>query len=173
MSGGKLEQDRASKLAGLREAGVQPFGRRFADAASIRDVVASAPEEGEGEAVRTAGRIMAIRGHGKSIFMDLKDWTGKVQVHVSLDQLGEEKFGLCKFLDIGDIIGIDGKVGRTRRGEITVFVDDLTVLAKALLPFPEKWHGLKDVELRYRQRYLDLLVNDDSMDCFLKRTRII
>ncbi|MEW6354734.1 MAG: lysine--tRNA ligase [Planctomycetota bacterium] len=173
MSGGKLEEDRASKLAGLREAGVDPFGKRFADALPVREVIALAPAEGEGQTVRTAGRITAIRGHGKSVFMDIKDWTGKVQVHTSLDQLGEEKFGLCKFLDIGDIIGVDGKVGRTRRGEITVFVDDLTVLTKALLPFPEKWHGLKDVELRYRQRYLDLIVNDDSMARFLRRTRII
>ncbi|NOZ24280.1 MAG: lysine--tRNA ligase [Planctomycetes bacterium] len=173
MSGGKLEQDRASKLAGLREAGVDPFGKRFPDALPVRSVVALAPDEGEGETVRTAGRITAIRGHGKSVFMDIKDWTGKVQVHTSLTQLGEEKFSLCRFLDIGDIIGVDGKVGRTRRGEVTLFVDDLTVLTKALLPFPEKWHGLKDVELRYRQRYLDLIVNDDSMDRFLKRTRII
>jgi lysyl-tRNA synthetase class 2 len=114
-----------------------------------------------------------MRPHGKAAFLHIKDWTGKLQVYIKLDRVGEEKYDIFRLLDLGDLIGVEGEVFKTRTGEITVFADDFTVLSKALLPPPEKWHGLKDVEIRYRQRYLDLSSNDKVMELFLKRSNII
>jgi len=168
-----LENTRIEKLNKLREKGIEPYGACYNHATPLKEVIDQYSEEEEGKKVRCTGRIMTMRPHGKASFLHLKDWTGKLQVYIKLNNVGEEKYDVFRLLDLGDIIGVEGGVFKTRTGEITVFADDFTVLSKALLPPPEKWHGLKDVEIRYRQRYLDLSSNDDVMDLFLKRSNII
>ena len=168
-----LEQTRIEKLNKLREKGVDPYGACYNNATPLKEVVDGYSEEDEGKKVKCAGRIMTMRRQGKASFLHLKDWSGKLQVYVKMNTVGEEKYEIFRLLDLGDIIGVEGGLVKTRTGEITVFADDLTVLSKALLPPPEKWHGLKDVEIRYRQRYIDLSSNDDVMDLFLKRSSII
>jgi len=116
----------------------------------------------ENQNVKIAGRIMAIRGHGKAAFFDIQDDTGKIQVYIKKDNVSEDTFKLYNLLDIGDIVGLEGKVFKSKRGEISVSIDTMMLLAKSLRPLPEKWHGLKDTELRYRQRYLDLIVNPEA-----------
>ncbi|MEE9584028.1 MAG: amino acid--tRNA ligase-related protein, partial [Candidatus Brocadiales bacterium] len=170
----KFEQDRLEKLRKLREKGIDPYGRSFNGLKSLQSVVESYRDEGESEdTVRVAGRISSLRPHGKAGFADIRDWTGKIQLYVKLSNIGESPFETFKLLDLGDIIGVEGKVFKTKTGEITISVEDLTVLSKALLPPPEKWHGLKDVELRYRQRYLDLIANEQAMKTTLDRIKII
>ena len=159
-------------LARLRELGVEPYPRRSARTHTAEAVV-DGFEALEGVEVTVAGRLMAIRGHGKAGFGDLVDGTGKVQLYVRRDDVGEELFEIWKLLDVGDIVGAKGEVFRTRSGEASVKVKGLAVLAKALLPMPEKWHGLKDKELRYRQRYLDLLANADSRRTFEVRSELL
>ena len=168
-----LEQTRIEKLNKLREKGVDPYGACYDNATPLNEVIENYSEEEEGKKVKCAGRIMTMRPHGKATFLHIKDWTGKLQVYVKMNTVGEEKYEIFRLLDLGDIIGVEGGLVKTRTGEITVFADDITVLSKALLPPPEKWHGLKDVEIRYRQRYIDLSSNDDVMDLFLKRSNII
>ena len=116
---------------------------------------------------------MTIRSHGKTAFANLRDLSGDIQVYFRADELGEENYKYVKMLDMGDIVGIEGHVFRTHMGEITIKVNKLTLLSKSLRPLPEKWHGLKDTELRYRQRYVDLIVNPDVRDTFVKRTKIV
>jgi len=120
-----------------------------------------------------AGRIMALRDFGKATFAHIKDRTGQIQAYIRKDKVGEEKFEIFRLMDIGDFIGIKGTFFRTRTGELTVFAQDIALLAKSLRPLPEKWHGLTDVEIRYRQRYLDLIANDDVKEVFVMRGRII
>ena len=168
-----LEQTRIEKLNKLREKGVDPYGACYKNATPLKEVVEGYSEEDEGKKVKCAGRIMTMRRQGKASFLHIKDWSGKLQVYVKMNTVGEEKYEIFRLLDLGDIIGVEGGLVKTRTGEITVFADDITVLSKALLPPPEKWHGLKDVEIRYRQRYIDLSSNDDVMDLFLKRSSII
>ena len=169
---------RREKMDAFRAMGVPPFGHRFevtdyASALKEKYDYLAEDEEGE-EAVRIAGRLMAIRGHGKASFSTLNDRTGNIQVYFKMDVLGEQKYKEeFKRLDIGDIIGIRGVVFKTRRGEVTVRVEDFDLLSKSLRPLPEKFHGLKDVDTRYRQRYLDLMVNHDVREVFRKRTKII
>jgi len=165
-----LIKQRLSNLNSLQDKGVYPYGRKFEATSSIKELLDSF---GEGKSCSLAGRIMAVRAHGKSIFCDLKDSTGKIQFHIGQDSVGEEAFSVFKLLDLGDIIGIKGELFKTRTGEPTVKVSEFTLLAKSLRPLPEKWHGLKDVETRYRKRYLDLIVNDDVKKVFRTRTRII
>lgn len=124
-------------------------------------------------AVRLCGRLMTIRGHGKAAFAHLSDGAKKLQIYVRLDAVGEENFKLFQLLDIGDLIGVEGSLFRTKTNELTVHVEKCTLLAKAFLPLPEKWHGLSDVEIRYRQRYLDLVVTPEVRETFLKRSQII
>ena len=168
-----LEQTRIEKLNKLREKGVDPYGASYHNATPLNEVIENYSEEEEGKKVKCAGRIMTMRRQGKASFLHIKDWSGKLQVYVKMNTVGEEKYEIFRLLDLGDIIGVEGGLVKTRTGEITVFADDITVLSKALLPPPEKWHGLKDVEIRYRQRYIDLSSNDDVMDLFLKRSSII
>ena len=123
--------------------------------------------------MRLAGRLTAKRGHGKASFAELMDASGKIQIYFKYDVLGEAKYAQFRLLDIGDLIGIAGRVFKTQRGEITVIVNDFDLLAKSLRPLPEKFHGLKDVDLRYRQRYLDLIVNPEVAETFRRRTKII
>ena len=172
----ELIKARHDKLNAFIEKGVAPFGHRYEvthHAADIRAEFGNIAEEEEGGEVQIAGRVMAILGHGKASFGTLSDRTGSIQIYFKLDVLGEEKYSQFKLLDIGDIIGLRGKVFKTKRGELTVRIEDFDLLSKSLRPLPEKFHGLKDVEIRYRQRYLDLIMNPEVRDTFLKRTEII
>ena len=172
----ELIKSRHEKLKAFIEKGIAPFGHRYEVTHHAADIRAEFGDiEGEQDAgeVQIAGRLMAIRGHGKASFGTLADRTGNIQVYFKLDVLGEEKYSQFKLLDIGDIIGLRGKVFKTKRGELTVRIEDFELLSKSLRPLPEKFHGLKDVEIRYRQRYLDLIMNPEVRDTFLKRTEII
>ena len=172
----EMMQIRRDKLKTFEEMGVAPFGHRYEvtyHAQDIRDRFDELEGEEDGPKVRLAGRLMAKRGHGKASFAELMDMSGRMQIYFKYDVLGEEKYGQFRLLDIGDIIGIEGRVFKTQRGEITIIVLDFELLSKSLRPLPEKFHGLKDVELRYRQRYLDLIVNPEVLDTFVKRTNII
>ena len=175
---GALMKVRRDKMEAFREMGVAPFGHRFevsAYAVPLKEKYDYLEEDGESEEeVTIAGRLMAIRGHGKASFSVLNDRTGNIQIYFKLDVLGEQKYKEeFKRLDMGDIIGVKGHVFKTRRGEITVRVEDFELLSKSLRPLPEKFHGLKDVDVRYRQRYLDLIVNPEVRDTFRKRSSII
>ena len=169
---------RREKMEAFRQMGVPSFGHRYDVTYHTADIHEKFDhlegEEESDEEVRIAGRLMAIRGHGKASFCTLNDRTGNIQVYFKIDVLGEHKYKEeFKRLDIGDIVGIQGKVFRTRRGELTVRVDDFDLLSKSLRPLPEKFHGLQDVDIRYRQRYLDLIMNPEVRDTFVKRTKIV
>ena len=166
----ELIEQRYKNLEQLMEAGVDPFGGGFSGVQRIASVKSNFTE---GNKARVAGRIMAKRKHGKSIFMDIKDSTGKIQVYAQKDAVGKKVFDILKVLDIGDIIGADGELFKTRTEEDTLKLTECTVLSKSLRPLPEKWHGLKDVETRFRQRYVDLIVNDPARDVFRSRVEII
>ena len=168
----ELKQVRLDKLEELRAAGVEPFGQKY-ERDTMTQQITDDFDTFEGKEVRIAGRIMSKRRHGKAGFANLQDLSGQIQLYIRQDDLGEEKYDLFKKLDMGDILGIQGEVFRTQKGEISVHVHDLVYLSKSLNPLPEKWHGLKDVELRYRQRYVDLIVNPEVKDVFIKRSRII
>ena len=169
----KFEQERLDKLQKIREMGTEPYGKRYDNTQSIKSVLDSFVPERTDIKVRAAGRILTMRPHGKTAFLDIRDWTGKIQVYIKLDKVGAEKFELSKLLDLGDIVGVDGVLFKTRTGEITIYADEFTILTKSLLTPPEKWHGLKDVELRHRQRYVDLFTNTEVMETFLKRIKIL
>ncbi len=172
-----LVESRLEKLARLRAAGIDPYPPRAVRVEPIRDVIARFShlknEEKSGDRVKVAGRNVAIRRMGKASFFDLRDGTSKIQLHAAADILGAEKYALLKTCDVGDFITVAGEVFRTKRGELTVEIESWTILAKALRPLPEKWHGLKDVELRYRHRALDLIANDDVREKFVRRSRMI
>jgi lysyl-tRNA synthetase class 2 len=163
---------RLEKIAELKSNGVEPFGKRFPVQHHIAQIIYDFYDYEDRE-VTIAGRLTAKRGHGKASFGDLQDFSGKIQVYARLNDLGSDAYDLYKKLDIGDIIGVQGTVFRTRRDEITVAIKSFELLSKSLRPLPEKWHGLKDIDLRYRQRYLDLIVNPGVKDVFLKRIEII
>jgi len=163
---------RLEKLQQLREAGVDPYGGRFT-CTHTTAAVQRHFDQLEGQEVTLAGRLRAIRGHGKASFADLQDRDGRLQLYVRIDIAGSETYAIFHQLDIGDIIGVRGRVFRTHRGEISLEVHELTVLCKSLRPLPEKWHGLTDVDLRYRQRYLDLIVNPEVRQVFITRTRVL
>lgn len=173
----ELMKVRRDKLAAFEAKGVAPFGHRFDVSHHAKDVLEQFAhlegEEESSEEITIAGRLMAIRGHGKASFSVLMDRSGRIQIYFKLDVLGEEKYSQFKLLDIGDIIGVKGHVFRTRRGEITVRVDDFDMLSKSLRPLPEKFHGLTDTEIRYRQRYVDLIMNPEVMNTFVARTNIM
>lgn len=160
----------------LKNAGFDPYGSRFQLTHSIKALLekynALQIDDVSDELVTVSGRLMAIRGHGKAAFADLVDLSGKIQIHFKADLLGEN-YRVLEWLDLGDLIGISGTMFRTKRGELTIKVESCTPLSKCLHPLPEKWHGLKDVEIRYRQRYLDLFVNPEVRELFVLRSRII
>ncbi len=166
------EDFRLKKLAELRRLGVEPYGGRFPGVQSLADARESFDPDSPPK-IRAAGRITNVRAMGRASFMNIRDWTGSIQLFFQLDRLGEDKFHVQRQLEPGDIVGVDGELGKTRTGEITIFVDEFTVLAKALLSPPEKWHGLRDPDLRYRRRYVDLFTNQEVMDCFLSRSRLM
>lgn len=168
----ELMKVRREKMAAIAEKGIEPFGRRYAYTHHAKDVIDNF-EELEGKTVSVAGRLMAVRGHGKASFTTVGDMSGKIQLYFRQDVLGEEIYSNFKLLDIGDIIGAEGIVFRTQRGEISLKVTNFEIQSKSLRPLPEKFHGLKDVETRYRQRYLDLIVNPEVKDTFVLRSKII
>ena len=172
----ELIKIRREKLQGFVDKGVEPFGSRFEvthHAADVRKEFGDIEGETDAGEVTIAGRLMAIRGHGKASFASLSDRSGTIQIYFKLDVVGAEKYSEFKLLDIGDIIGVRGQVFKTQRGELTVRVEDFKILAKSLRPLPEKFHGLKDVEIRYRQRYLDLIMNPEVRETFIKRNKVI
>jgi lysyl-tRNA synthetase class 2 len=170
-------QARLEKLRRLREEGIDPYPPRFSRSHSIGEVIAGfsslATEEHSGEQVMIAGRLIALRRMGRAVFLDLRDVSGRIQVHASLDRLGETEYSALCESDIGDFLGVSGEVFRTKRGELTVEIAEWTLLSKSLRPLPEKWHGLKDVELRYRHRSLDLIANETVRDTFTCRSRMV
>jgi len=165
-----LIEQRRAKLASLRQKGLDPFRNKFTPTetcAEARDHYA------EGRQVRLAGRITAHRDMGKSMFMDIRDQSGRMQVYAQKNAIGEDQFEIFKHLDLADFLGVTGILFTTRTGEISVKIETFVILAKALRPPPAKWHGLEDTEVRYRQRYLDLIANPDVRDIFLKRSAIV
>ena len=167
-------QVRIDKMHKIEEHGWKPFGHRFLFTHRAADIAAQFDELAEKETeVTMAGRVMAIRGHGKTCFMDMQDKTGRIQVYVRKDVIGEENYALIKLMDIGDTVGITGTAFRTHMGELSIKAASVEMLSKSLRPLPEKWHGLKDVETRYRQRYVDLIVNPEVRETFVKRSQII
>jgi len=161
---------RRKKLDALRAKGIEPFGSAFEPSGSISEV---REKFKEGETLRAAGRITAHRDMGKSHFLDLRDATGRIQIYVHVKEVGPELVDLFHLLDMGDLIGVEGTCFLTKSGEPTLKVRAFRLLAKALRPLPEKWHGLQDIEARYRQRYLDLLTNERSRVVFEKRIAIV
>ncbi|ADG81118.1 lysine--tRNA ligase [Thermincola potens] len=168
----ELFQVRLNKLDELRKQGIDPFGEKFVRTHLTKEVIENF-DRLEGQEVTLAGRLMAKRGQGKAGFSNIQDLTGRIQLYTRLDDLGEEEFKRFSHLDIGDIIGVTGKVFKTQKGEISIWVKSYKLLCKSLRPLPEKWHGLKDVELRYRQRYIDLIVNPEVKEVFVTRSKII
>lgn len=167
-----LREVRIKKLNELIAKNINPYPLHYSITHKAMDVKNNF-EKLEKIKVKIAGRLMLVRMHGKSGFAHIKDDTGMIQIYVALNFIGEEKLNFFKTLDIGDIIGCEGEVFKTHTNEITVNVSDIILLAKSLLPLPEKWHGLSDVEVRYRQRYLDLIMNDDVRENFRTRSKVM
>ena len=171
---GELAKIRRDKLKTLQQAGRDPFLNTCYDVTHyIAEILAAFEKNEESFAVSVAGRLMAKRDMGKAAFVDVMDASGRMQVYVRKDTLGDEPYADFLKYDIGDIVGLQGEVFRTHKGEISIKTASITLLAKSLLPLPEKWHGLRDVELRYRQRYVDLIVNPDVKRAFITRSQII
>lgn len=170
---------RRKKLDELRKLGVDPFGKKFVRDHQAGEILSTYNDKSTEQldelhvAVSLAGRIMQKRGMGKASFAHIQDLTGRIQIYVREDQVGEEKYKAFDLLDLGDIVGVRGYVFKTKTGETSIKVSELEVLSKSLYPLPEKFHGLKDVEMRYRQRYVDLIVNPDVQQTFILRSRII
>ncbi|MDI6716623.1 MAG: lysine--tRNA ligase [Actinomycetota bacterium] len=173
----ELMRLRRQKLEKIRASGENPFKSKFSRTHLLEDIIHkySSIEPGEhiDERVTVAGRIMAIRRHGKASFAVIKDRTANLQLFLSFGTLGEKRYKTFLEYDIGDIVGVGGKIFKTKRGELSIDVDDYTLLTKSLRPLPEKWHGLKDVETRYRQRYVDLIINPHAKETLLTRTKVV
>ena len=165
-----LIKQRKEKLEALRAKGIDPFKNKFAPTEKCAEARANYVE---GREVALAGRITAHRDMGKSQFIDIKDQSGRIQVYAQKQALGDEQFEIFKHLDLGDFVGVRGTMFTTKTGEISVKLTTFFILAKALRPPPAKWHGLEDTEIRYRQRYLDLMANDEVKQLFLKRSEIV
>jgi lysyl-tRNA synthetase class 2 len=173
-----ITQQKLEKLAALRAAGIEPYPYGYHRTHTAKQAVEILKQNRETLAtqelrVNVAGRIMSKRGMGKTAFTDLRDGSGKIQLFFRVNNLGEAKYSLVKDIDVGDIVGAKGKLFLTRTGEPTVEVEDYTLLAKAIQPLPEKWHGLVDVEKRYRQRYLDLISNPEVKRVFEIRSKTV
>lgn len=166
----ELIEQRRKKLEELDKNGVYAYGRRFEKSDTIKKILDNFKEK---EEVSCAGRVMALRSHGKSSFGNIKDSSAKIQFYIKQDILSEKDYSLFKKLDIGDIVGIQGELFLTHTKEPTILVKKVELLSKNIRPLPEKWHGLKDVEVRYRKRYLDLIVNDQVKEVFILRNKII
>lgn len=166
-----LVMEQWKKVDELKELGVNPFGHKFDKKYMVGDILTHTPEENL--KYKTAGRIMAYRGKGKAVFAHIEDRSGRIQVYLRQDALGEQVFEIVKKIGVGDIIGVEGEIFITKTGELTLRASSLELLSKNLRALPEKFHGLTDVETRYRKRYVDLIMNKDVRDTFIKRTQII
>ncbi|HVT05384.1 MAG TPA: amino acid--tRNA ligase-related protein, partial [Thermoanaerobaculia bacterium] len=175
----ELIRIRREKLGRIVAAGYDPFPSRAEVDSTIEKIVGDNRSksgetlDAEAIAVKLAGRLMTVRDHGKTAFLDLSERTGRIQVYCRKDTLTAKEWTLYENLDVGDWIGVEGHVFRTKKGELSIKASCITFLSKALRPLPEKWHGLTDVELRYRQRYVDLIVNDDVKKTFITRAAIV
>jgi lysyl-tRNA synthetase class 2 len=169
----ELVRRRREKLARLRARGEDPFRISRFERTHLSSEINDSFDSLEGQTVRVAGRVLARRRHGKATFADVKDRSGRIQLLLRLNEIGEERYAALDDLDDGDLIGAEGSVMRTRTGEVTISVSAYTLLAKALRGLPEKWHGLRDVEQRYRRRYLDLIANDEARRVFEVRSRAV
>jgi lysyl-tRNA synthetase class 2 len=167
-------EQRLAKLKEISERGLSPFPYRY-EVSHLSDTIKGDFEQlsSAGTTVAIAGRLMSKRPHGKTAFGHVRDFRGDIQVYFRLDELGEARFEFLDLLDVGDLIGVKGTIFKTKTGEMTIRASDFELLAKSLRPLPEKWHGLRDKETRYRQRYVDLFVNLDVREIFLKRSAII
>ncbi|MEZ0537518.1 lysine--tRNA ligase [Caldicellulosiruptoraceae bacterium PP1] len=166
-------QNRINKLRQLQEYNQNPYNKVKYDIKDYATKIKENFESFEGKEVSVAGRLMSKRGHGKATFADLLDTTGRIQIYVKIDEVGEETYKQFLDFDLGDIIGVKGDVFKTHKGEISIKVKYIELLSKCIRPLPEKWHGLKDVDTRYRKRYLDLIVNPNVKETFIKRSLII
>ncbi|HSX18787.1 MAG TPA: lysine--tRNA ligase [Candidatus Saccharimonadales bacterium] len=164
----KLKKARLEKLEAIKKLKIDPFPAKSDKKQTVGEAIKS-----QGKNIQTAGRILGIRGHGGSSFMDLVDESGKIQLFFSKDQLSDVSSKLLELLDIGDFIQVEGKVDKTKAGEVTIFVEKLGILTKSLRPLPSTWYGLKDIEERNRKRYLDLLINEGVKDVYEKRSQIV
>src|SRR5262245_47382249 len=170
---------RKAKLEELVRLGVAPYPNRFDRTITIAALVREHGEtpaealEGSQPEARVAGRILSVRSFGKANFLVLSDGRSRLQVYIRADSLSPREFQIFKLLDLGDHVGVQGRIFRTKTNELTIWAAGLEVLAKCLLPLPEKWHGLTDIEARYRQRYLDLIVNPESREVFETRARVV
>ncbi len=164
---------RRSKLKDLQEKNLDPFKIVKYDVINSTKEIVDGFEALEGQSTSIAGRLMSKRGMGKASFCDLQDRDGRIQLYVRKDEIGEDSYELFKRYDIGDIVGVKGEIFKTHKGEISIKVKEITLLSKSLQPLPEKWHGLKDTDLRYRQRYVDLIVNPEVKNTFILRSKII
>ncbi len=169
---GKFEAQRLEKITQLKELGIEPYGGRYEGTESAAAIKGRFKDDDPSQTANCAGRIVLLRDIGKLIFITLRDWTGIIQVGLS-KKLLEQQWPVIKLLELGDIIGVSGQLGKTKTGEITIWADKFTLLSKAILPPPEKFHGLADVDLRYRQRYVDLWANPEVMERFKKRSDIL
>lgn len=170
----RITQQRIASLSRIRARGIDPYPHSYHPSHTIQQAITLFKQQKEGfQTISLAGRVMARRSMGKMTFFDIRDGSGKIQLCFRYNSLGQEKYEFLKEVDIGDIIGVEGKLFRTKKGEITLEVSNYTMLCKSLRPLPEKWHGLADVEKRYRQRYLDLISNEDAKNIFTLRSRII
>ncbi|HHV73807.1 MAG TPA: lysine--tRNA ligase [Thermoanaerobacterium sp.] len=169
----ELLKIRRNKLDELRSLGIEPYGIDKFERTNTTSDIKNDYEKFEGKTVTIAGRIMSKRGHGKASFADIQDRDGRIQLYFKMDVLGEKNYEIFKILDIGDIIGVAGEVFKSKTGEVTIRVQDFKLLSKSLQILPDKWHGLKDPDLRYRQRYVDLIINPTVKETFIKRTAII
>ncbi len=174
-----LLAQRKAKLAELKRRGYDPYPRKFeysftiSEVRRLFDASTAAELEEKKQTVKTCGRVVSLRPHGKAGFIDVSDGENRLQVYVRRDTVGQENFELFQLFDLGDIVGIEGTLFRTRTNELTAAASSVTHLAKNLLPLPEKWHGLSDIETRIRQRYVDLIVNPEVRRVFVKRSRIV
>ena len=168
----KLERQREEKLSRIRELGIEPYGSRYEGTAAAEDIKGRFKDDDSAQQARCAGRIVLLRDIGKLIFITLRDRSGTIQIGLS-KKLLDEAWALIKLLDLGDIIGAAGQLGRTKTGEITIWADSVRLLSKCLRQPPEKFHGLSDVDLRYRHRYVDLWANPEVMERFKKRSAVI
>jgi len=161
----------------LKREGIDPFGYSFNRTYKIKDLIEKNKDlqisECGQEKVSIAGRLMALRAHGKAIFANIEDVSGRIQIYIKSNKVGGDAFKLFSKIGVGDILGVSGLIFRTRTGEITVFVEEFTLLCKSVRSLPEKWHGLKDVEVRYRKRYLDLIANPSVREIFIKRSKVV
>jgi len=168
----QFERQRQEKLSAIKELGIDPYGGRYEGSEAAGDIKGRFKDDDQTQRAKNAGRIVLLRDIGKLIFITLRDWSGTIQIGLSKSLLSGQ-WGLVKLIELGDIIGAAGQLGKTRTGEITIWADEVTILSKSLMQPPEKFHGLADVDMRYRQRYVDLWANPEVMPLFKKRSDIV